>query len=101
VSGRLPRIALCLIALAGLYGCSQSVGFASLSDGKGTFVTCYGDRYASDHEPQASIAKREACVAACTKNGFHVIDASSNSDSIEDRIKGEGVKDTPVPAQCR
>jgi len=101
VTRSLPRIALCLLAVAGAYGCARAVGVASLSDGRGTFVTCYGDGYSGDHEPQASIDKREACVAACRKTGFHVIDAYSDPGSFGGMLTGDGAKHDPIPAACR
>jgi len=100
---RSPRltIALCLLAVAGATGCSQSHGFATLSDAKGIFVKCYGDGYSGDHEPQASIAKREACVEACRKKGLHVIDESVNPGSIEKMFEGDSNKHDAIPAACR
>ena len=97
----LPRIALCLLAVASVWGCAQSVGFATLSDGRGTFVKCYGDGYSGDREPQASIDKRDSCVAACRTKEFHVIDASSNPGSITGMLTGDGAKRDAIPAACR
>ena len=98
----LAPIALCLLAVVGLFGCAEGgTGFATLSDGKGTFVKCYGDDYSGDQEPQASVAKREACIAACRKNGFHVIDASSDPDSFGGSLTGGGPKHDAIPKECR
>jgi hypothetical protein len=102
VTRPLAAIALCLLTFAGLYGCAEGgTGFATLSDGKGIFVKCYGDDYSGDHEPQASVAKREACVAACRKNGFHVIDASSDPDSFGGSLIGDTPKRDAIPKECR
>ena len=102
MANRPPALLLCLLAAAALVGCAQNSGSATLSDGRGTFVKCYGDDYSGDHEPQASIDKRAACVAACRGKGFRLVDESQNQGSVTDIVTGDAEKhDTAVPAQCR